>query len=108
LVGFIFRLSSCRGRKRAHVHNPVGDQTNHDLAIGGYAPGSRSELLGPTFDNTHLLDQQFADGFVPERPCEPGLPEHPYTTDVDTDSKPLTTKRSRFAAERVEFPVENS
>src|SRR6266481_8678872 len=26
LVGIIFRLSSCRGRKRGHVHNPVGDQ----------------------------------------------------------------------------------
>jgi GntR family transcriptional regulator, phosphonate transport system regulatory protein len=28
-------------------------------------------------------------------------------TDVDTDGKPLVTKRSRFAAERVEFLVEN-
>jgi hypothetical protein len=36
------------------------------------------------------------------------LPEHPYATDVDIESKPLATKRSRFAAERVEFPVENS
>jgi GntR family transcriptional regulator, phosphonate transport system regulatory protein len=30
------------------------------------------------------------------------------STDVDTDGKPLVTKRSRFAAERVEFLVENS
>jgi GntR family phosphonate transport system transcriptional regulator len=29
------------------------------------------------------------------------------STDVDTDGKPLVTKRSRFAAERVEFLVEN-
>jgi GntR family transcriptional regulator, phosphonate transport system regulatory protein len=29
------------------------------------------------------------------------------STDVDTDSRPLVTKRSRFAAERVEFLVEN-
>ena len=29
------------------------------------------------------------------------------STDVDTDDKPLVTKRSRFAAERVEFVVEN-
>src|SRR5262249_54507712 len=28
-------------------------------------------------------------------------------TDVDTAGEPLTTKRSRFAAERVEFLVEN-
>jgi GntR family transcriptional regulator, phosphonate transport system regulatory protein len=28
-------------------------------------------------------------------------------TDVDTDGKPLVTKRARFAAERVEFVVEN-
>ncbi len=30
------------------------------------------------------------------------------STDVDLDGKPLVTKRSRFAAERVEFLVENS
>jgi GntR family transcriptional regulator, phosphonate transport system regulatory protein len=30
------------------------------------------------------------------------------STDVDTDGKPLVTKRSRFAAERIEFVVENS
>ena len=30
------------------------------------------------------------------------------STDVDTDGQPLVTKRSRFAAERVEFLVENS
>jgi GntR family transcriptional regulator, phosphonate transport system regulatory protein len=30
------------------------------------------------------------------------------STDVDTDGKPLVTKRSRFAAERIEFIVENS
>src|SRR6185369_5659347 len=30
------------------------------------------------------------------------------STDVDTDGKPLVTKRSRFAAERVEFVVENA
>jgi GntR family phosphonate transport system transcriptional regulator len=30
------------------------------------------------------------------------------STDVDNDGKPLVTKRSRFAAERVEFLVENS
>ena len=30
------------------------------------------------------------------------------STDVDTDGKPLVTKRSRFAAERVEFLVENA
>ena len=30
------------------------------------------------------------------------------TTDVDADGKPLVTKRSRFAAERVEFLVEKS
>ena len=30
------------------------------------------------------------------------------STDVDTDGKPLVTKRARFAAERVEFLVENS
>jgi GntR family phosphonate transport system transcriptional regulator len=30
------------------------------------------------------------------------------STDVDTDGRPLVTKRSRFAAERVEFLVENS
>ena len=30
------------------------------------------------------------------------------STDVDPDGKPLLTKRSRFAAERVEFVVENS
>jgi GntR family phosphonate transport system transcriptional regulator len=30
------------------------------------------------------------------------------STDVDTDGTPLVTKRSRFAAERVEFLVENS
>ena len=30
------------------------------------------------------------------------------STDVDTDGKPLVTKRSRFAAERVEFLVENT
>ena len=29
-------------------------------------------------------------------------------TDVDTGGKPLVTKRARFAAERVEFLVENS
>jgi GntR family phosphonate transport system transcriptional regulator len=29
------------------------------------------------------------------------------STDVDTDGRPLVTKRSRFAAERVEFLVEN-
>ena len=29
------------------------------------------------------------------------------STDVDTDGKPLVTKRTRFAAERVEFLVEN-
>jgi GntR family phosphonate transport system transcriptional regulator len=29
------------------------------------------------------------------------------STDVDTAGVPLTTKRSRFAAERVEFLVEN-
>ena len=29
-------------------------------------------------------------------------------TDVDTTGKPLVTKRARFAAERVEFLVENS
>jgi len=29
-------------------------------------------------------------------------------TDVDTDGRPLVTKRSRFAAERVEFVVESS
>jgi GntR family phosphonate transport system transcriptional regulator len=29
------------------------------------------------------------------------------STDVDTDGTPLLTKRSRFAAERVEFLVEN-
>jgi len=29
------------------------------------------------------------------------------STDVDTDGRPLVTKRSRFAAERVEFVVEN-
>ena len=29
------------------------------------------------------------------------------STDVDTDGKPLVTKRSRFAAERIEFVVEN-
>jgi GntR family transcriptional regulator, phosphonate transport system regulatory protein len=29
-------------------------------------------------------------------------------TDVDTEARPLVTKRSRFAAERVEFLVENS
>jgi GntR family transcriptional regulator, phosphonate transport system regulatory protein len=30
------------------------------------------------------------------------------STDVDTDGRPLVTKRSRFAAERVEFLVENT
>ena len=30
------------------------------------------------------------------------------STDVDLDGKPLVTKRSRFAAERVEFLVERS
>jgi GntR family phosphonate transport system transcriptional regulator len=30
------------------------------------------------------------------------------STDVDPDGKPLLTKRSRFAAERVQFLVENS
>jgi GntR family phosphonate transport system transcriptional regulator len=30
------------------------------------------------------------------------------STDVDTGGKPLVTKRSRFAAERIEFVVENS
>ncbi len=30
------------------------------------------------------------------------------STDVDTDGKPIVTKRSRFAAERVEFVVENA
>jgi GntR family transcriptional regulator, phosphonate transport system regulatory protein len=30
------------------------------------------------------------------------------STDVDTDGKPLLTKRTRFAAERVEFVVENA
>jgi GntR family phosphonate transport system transcriptional regulator len=30
------------------------------------------------------------------------------STDVDTDCNPLVTKRSRFAAERVEFVVENA
>jgi GntR family phosphonate transport system transcriptional regulator len=30
------------------------------------------------------------------------------STDVDTDGTPLVTKRSRFAAERIEFVVENS
>jgi len=30
------------------------------------------------------------------------------STDVDTDGKPLVTKRSRFAAERVEFLIENN
>ena len=30
------------------------------------------------------------------------------STDVDTDDRPLVTKRSRFAAERVEFLVENT
>ncbi|SDO98322.1 phosphonate metabolism transcriptional regulator PhnF [Afipia sp. GAS231] len=30
------------------------------------------------------------------------------STDVDTEGRPLVTKRSRFAAERVEFLVENS
>ncbi len=30
------------------------------------------------------------------------------STDVDTDGEPLVTKRSRFAAERIEFVVENS
>jgi GntR family phosphonate transport system transcriptional regulator len=30
------------------------------------------------------------------------------STDVDTEGKPLTTKRTRFAAERVEFVVENT
>jgi len=30
------------------------------------------------------------------------------STDVDTDGKPLVTKRSRFAAERIEFVVENA
>jgi GntR family phosphonate transport system transcriptional regulator len=30
------------------------------------------------------------------------------STDVDTDGQPLVTKRSRFAAERVEFLVENT
>jgi GntR family phosphonate transport system transcriptional regulator len=30
------------------------------------------------------------------------------STDVDTDGKPLVTKRSRFAAERIEFVVESS
>jgi GntR family transcriptional regulator, phosphonate transport system regulatory protein len=30
------------------------------------------------------------------------------STDVDTDGKPLVTKRSRFAAERIEFVAENS
>jgi GntR family phosphonate transport system transcriptional regulator len=30
------------------------------------------------------------------------------STDVDTDGKPIVTKRSRFAAERIEFVVENS
>ena len=29
------------------------------------------------------------------------------STDVDTEGKPLVTKRSRFAAERIEFVVEN-
>jgi len=29
------------------------------------------------------------------------------STDVDTDGRPLVTKRSRFAAERVEFLVES-
>ena len=29
------------------------------------------------------------------------------STDVDADGRPLVTKRSRFAAERVEFLVEN-
>jgi GntR family transcriptional regulator, phosphonate transport system regulatory protein len=29
------------------------------------------------------------------------------STDVDLDDKPLLTKRSRFAAERVEFLVES-
>ena len=30
------------------------------------------------------------------------------STDVDAEGKPLMTKRTRFAAERVEFVVENS
>jgi GntR family transcriptional regulator, phosphonate transport system regulatory protein len=30
------------------------------------------------------------------------------STDVGTDDKPLVTKRARFAAERVEFLIENS
>ena len=30
------------------------------------------------------------------------------STDVDPSGKPIVTKRSRFAAERVEFLVENS
>ena len=30
------------------------------------------------------------------------------STDIDTDGKPLVTKRSRFAAERIEFVVENN
>ena len=29
------------------------------------------------------------------------------STDIDADGKPLVTKRSRFAAERVEFVVES-
>jgi GntR family phosphonate transport system transcriptional regulator len=29
------------------------------------------------------------------------------STDVDTEGKPLLTTRARFAAERVEFVVEN-
>jgi GntR family phosphonate transport system transcriptional regulator len=30
------------------------------------------------------------------------------STDIDTDGRPLLTKRSRFAAERIEFVVENN
>jgi GntR family transcriptional regulator, phosphonate transport system regulatory protein len=30
------------------------------------------------------------------------------STDVDTDGRPIVTKRSRFAAERIEFVVENA
>ena len=94
------------------ICRPVGLDAETRKAVVDYARNKHAQKRGGS-QMTISLDETAglavpADSRVLELDLALGRPVLVVdSTDVDTEGKPLMTKRTRFAAERVEFVVEN-
>ena len=110
--------------RSAAARRPHADLRQHHLALGRTLSRRRADLRQRALDDQAagaLRHPGLSPRFDPRSP--PAIVDatdaarldlalgRPVlvvdSTDVDTDGTPLVTKRSRFAAERVEFLVEN-